>query len=265
MNCLEFRRHLGSEPDCKLAAFLAHRESCQHCAAASTRADAIELGLRKAINVPVPYNLADRILLAQTTENRLVSRSRRQVRGFGALILAAAASIVVALIALPGQQQSVPELPALIVDHVLHHHEMGSAQIGSQVPNQDVIDAFAARGVALAAVPEGVNYVHLCPAGPYRTVHMVMPESSGAVSVFYVADPPSHERADFNKDGMRGREVPLGDGALVMLANQDRDFDAIEAVWKSALVNGVARASEQVPWINTGGSFSPPYLTYAAP
>lgn len=264
MNCLEFRRHLGSEPASSLVAFVAHRETCLPCAAASLRADALELRLRKAIDVPVPVNLADRILLAQTTENRHVLRSRRRVRGFGALIVAAAASIVVALIALPGSQQSVPELSSLVIEH-LHEHEVGPAETRSQVADQTVMDAFAARGVALTAVPEGVNYVHLCPAGPYKTVHMVMPERSGAVSVVYVADPPSRARIDFDKDGMRGREVPLGNGALVMLAREDRDFDAIETVWKSALVDGVAAASEPVPGAGYASIASIMPLPYAPP
>jgi hypothetical protein len=264
MNCLEFRRHLGSEPASTLDAFVAHRESCPHCAAASARADALEIRLQRAINVPVPVNLADRILLAQTTEKRHGARSRSRVRGFGALILAAAASVVVALIALPQRQQSPTEMSNLVVEH-LHHHEVGRAETGNPVSNAAVIEAFAARGVALSAVPQGINYVHLCPAGPYRTVHMVMPEQSGEVSVFYVADSASRERVDFDKDGMRGREVPLGEGALVMLAREDRDFDAIETVWKSALIDGVASVLQPNPPDNSGGPASIMRLQYAAP
>lgn len=264
MNCLEFRRHLGSEPASSLEAFVAHRDSCPHCAAASARADGLELRLQRAIYVPVPQTLSDRILLAQTTENRQVARSRKRRRGLSVLAVAAAASIVIALIALPGRQPAVPRLGNLVVEH-LHHHEVGRSETGSQVGDQAVIDAFAARGVTLAAVPQGVHYVHLCPAGPYRTVHMVMPEHSGAVSVFYVADPPSRENVNFEKDGMRGREVPLGDGALVMLASEDRDFDAIETVWKSALIDGVAHSSKSMPDTESGSFLSNLYAPYAAP
>lgn len=264
MNCLEFRRHLGSEPGSSLADFVSHRETCPHCAAASARADVWELRLRKAIDVPVPVHLADRILFAQTTENRHVSRSRKRWRGLGALAVAAAASVVLALVALPRPQQTVPELASLVVEH-MHHHEVGPEQTGSPVADTAVKDAFAARGVALAAVPGGVNYVHLCPAGPYRTVHMVMPERSGAVSVFYVADPPSRERAEFDVDGLRGREVPMGDGALVMLASEDRDFDAIETVWKSALVDGVATLSAPAPGTAPGRTDPAAYHAIAAP
>ena len=47
MNCLEFRRRLGSEPECSLALFIAHRDECPSCAAALARAEEFDaLNLR---------------------------------------------------------------------------------------------------------------------------------------------------------------------------------------------------------------------------
>ena len=94
--------------------------------------------------------------------------------------------------------QDMPELAGMVVDH-LQEHVVSAARTANPVPKQDVIDAFAARGVSLASVPDGVNYVHKCPAGPYNTVHMVMPERTGPVSVVYVADKPSTAQVDFNR------------------------------------------------------------------
>ncbi|HQV72205.1 MAG: DUF3379 family protein [Xanthomonadales bacterium] len=240
MNCLEFRRRLGSEPACTLDAFVAHRAECIGCAAAQSRADEFEMRLRRAVGVPLPANLADRILLAQTTTLRLDVRNRR--RGFSALILAAAASIFIAVVALNRPAAEMPVLAAMVNDH-LHEHIVSAEDMRVAVPSQDVIDIFAQRGVTLAEVPAGVNYVHKCPAGPYKTVHMVMPRNGSAVSVVYVVDAPPRPRADFRRDGTFGREVPMGGGALVMLGSSREGFDAIEDAWKSALGSGVAEAS----------------------
>ena len=242
MNCLEFRRRLGSEPACSSEDFVAHRSECAHCAAAHARAEEFESRIRAAFNVAVPANLADRILLAQTTEARHGGRGRR--RGFAALVLAAAASIVVAVVAVNRPRSGVPELAAMVVDH-LQEHVVGADKTGSPVPKQDVMDAFAARGVSLASVPDGINYVHKCPAGPYSTVHMVMPERSGPVSVVYVADKRITDRVDFSREDMRGRQLPLGKGSLVMVAGADTDFDAIERVWKSAMGEAVAMSGSR--------------------
>jgi hypothetical protein len=251
MNCLEFRRLLGSEPASTLSAFVAHRAECPSCAAAQQRADEFELRIRRAASIPVPVNLADRILLAQTTESRHGSRNRR--RGYVAIAFAAAASIVVALIAVRQPDQEMPALAGMVIEH-LHEHPVSSAASATAVASQSVIDAFSARGVALASVPDGINYVHQCPAGPYRSVHMVMPEKDGPVSVVYVVDKASSKRVDFREGGMHGREVPLGAGSLVMVARADADFDAIESAWKLALVEHVATSGSPIDRHGAGGA-----------
>ncbi len=226
MNCLEFRRRLGSEPASTLGCFVAHRAECPGCAAAQTRADEFEERIRRALSVPPPSNLADRILLAQTTELRQDLRKRR--RGFSALILAAAASIVVAIIVLQQPTQPMPALAALVDAH-LHRHVVSALEARTEVPRQNVINAFAQRGVRLVAAPDGVNFVDKCLAGPYKTVHMVMPQDGAAVSVFYVVDAPAQSRIDFRGDGSYGREVTMGKGTLVMLASSNKGFDTSSA------------------------------------
>lgn len=247
MNCLEFRRRLGSEPASKLSAFVAHREECVHCAAAQFRADEFEGRIHRAITVPVPLNLADRILLAQTTETRQSARNQR--RGWIAFSMAAAASIVVAFVAVQRPSQNVPALAGMVFEH-LQKHVVSTVDSDTAIPKQSVIEAFAERGVNLAAVPDGINYVHKCPAGPYETVHMVMPEHGVAVSVVYVVDKSSTQRLDFSHDGMRGREIPLGKGSLVMWATASQDFDAIENSWKSVIGESIALEPGSVPVVS---------------
>lgn len=239
MNCLEFRRRLGSEPASIEPRFNAHRESCLHCSAAQARAFEFEGRLQRAVLVPVPTGLADRILLAQTTTARREQRVRHR---HVAALFAAAACVIVAFTYVHRSEQLAMPLSELVVEHVLHH-ERHAVEQRDPVPKSLVEVAFARRGAALANVPDGISYVHECPVGPYSTVHMVMPESSGPVSVVYVADPAQRERRDFESGGMRGREVPLGSGALIMLAADDRGFDDIERAWKGALGNGVAQSA----------------------
>ncbi|HET9031558.1 MAG TPA: DUF3379 family protein [Dokdonella sp.] len=235
MNCLEFRRRLGSEPASTLAAFVAHREECARCASAQIAADEFEKCIRGSLSIPVPANLADRIILAQTTEFR--QQRRNSKRGMGAIVVAVAASILIAVVALSNRQTEMPALAGMVVEH-LQKHVVSATDARNPIPKQDVMAAFADRGVRLNSVPDGVNYVHECPAGPYKSVHMVMPERGGPVNVVYVVDKPSQRSIDFSHDGMRGREVPIGKGSLVMLASSDGDFDAIEHSWKQAMVQG---------------------------
>lgn len=231
MDCLEFRRWLGSDPHVGDAAAREHLQSCRSCAEAYARAQAFEAHLATAFAVPVPAGLEDRILLAQLTRERSGRRSgRSRLRWIG---LAAAAGLVLAL----GlwQWRAPPSLARLVVEHVTGPHEREALARTAPLPAADVRKAFADRGVELASVPDDVAYVSECPVGPYRTVHMVMPRGGAPVSVVYVVRHRVPGDAVFTRDGLHGREVPLGAGTLVMLARDDAAFDALEDAWREAI------------------------------
>lgn len=242
MNCFEFRRWLGIDPQSGKADFLLHRESCASCANAALRAGQMELRLQRAIRVTPPVGLADRIILAQTTVSRGDSRARhRRTAGF----LAIAASIVVAFVLVQRVGQRSMLLSELVAEHVLQH-ESYAIDRRDPIPAKAVLEAFADRGVSLREVPAGISYVRDCPVGPYASVHMVMPAPNGPVSVVYISDPPARLRKQFEADGLQGREVPAGAGALILLASNDRDFDALERAWSKTLNSGLARSSAPV-------------------
>ena len=77
MNCLEFRRQLAVDPKTRDAVFLQHKQECPRCAEAYARAMLFEASLAEAMAVPVPENLAERILFAQATEQRKQARVNR--------------------------------------------------------------------------------------------------------------------------------------------------------------------------------------------
>lgn len=247
MNCLEFRRRLGSDPASRDPAFVAHREECPSCAAAYARAVEFEAELARAIDVDVPEGLADRILLAQTTAERTAAPQRRRRHGLErfALSFAAAAALAVVVVGIQRETQRETPLGRLVIEHV-RHHERHATEARGELAGNAIRAAFTSRGVDLPNVPPGISYVHECPVGPYRTVHMVMPEGEGAVSVVYVADPDRPRREDVDDAGLHAREVPMGDGALVMVGADARGFGRIEQAWREAF----ATATTERPLAN---------------
>jgi hypothetical protein len=103
------------------------------------------------------------------------------------------------------------------------------------LPSADVARAFSDRGVTLASVPPDVSYVQKCPVGGYKTVHMVMPRDNEAVSVIYVTKYRAGGVTSFERSGLHGREVPIADGTLVMVAADTAPFDGLEHAWRDAL------------------------------
>lgn len=244
MDCLEFRRRLGAEPQSRDPALLAHRRDCPACAAAWERAQAFEHELQAALDVSVPEGLAERVLLAQATgERRLQSRRRHRI-GY-----ALAASLLLAL-GMGGyalHRRDAGSLPALAVAHM--PGEIGSLDLVRPISAQAIAAGFADRGIRLRGpLPAGVTYVHDCPVGPYKTVHLVSRIDDMPVAVLYVPGKQVPQARDFQRGGWSGRIVPLQRGTLVMLTDRQgaRPFDTVAQGWRLAIDGSdAARVADQ--------------------
>lgn len=230
MNCLDYRRALGADPRHEAAEMTTHRRECAACAQAQARALGQELELRRALDVPVPAGLADRILLAQTTSMRVHHRHRR---GISASV-AAAAVLALAAVGAGWWALRAQSLAPLVVDHIAREPEAFAAHPLLDAPT--LREHFAERGVMLATdPPSGVGYAANCPVGAYKSVHMVMSERNGPVTVFYLAGHREQARTEFSEEDLRGRVVPMGEGTLVLVARSGDGFDAIERDWRRSI------------------------------
>lgn len=232
MDCLELRRGLGIDPRGIDAPAREHLERCPRCAGAYAHAQASEARLAGALSVPVPDGLADRLLLAQLTGTRQQARVHRRRYAWVALATAASLALVIGAVDFRGASASLPDLVAA---HVSSPEEHAAWQQRTPLPAMHVLRAFADRGVHLVSVPANIAFVRECPIGRYRSVHMVMPENGAPVSVVYVVDHRIAADGDFRRDGLRGREVTIAHGTLVMLATNAEHFDAIEHSWRDAI------------------------------
>ena len=227
MNCVEFRRQLAIDPQATAADFVRHRAECPRCAEAQARALAFEGDLSRALNVAVPAQLAESILLAQTTTER---RRRTGLRRASIFALAAALVLAVGIV---GMRAEAKPLSEQAVEHL--HKEEQVLALTAPVAAAEVTATFADRGIALKQVPGGISFVAPCPVGKHRSVHLVMPAAGGPVTVIYVADQKVAAAADFERDGLHGRSVPLGNGTLILLAKSPTEFDRVEALWRAAI------------------------------
>jgi hypothetical protein len=233
MDCLELRRQLGTDPRLADPAARAHLDACPGCRDAYGRAQAFDARIAQALAVGVPEGFADRVLLAQLTAER--RRPGRRGFRYGWIALAAAAALIVAVGLVRREGAIGQSLPDLVVAHV-NGEERPALDLRAPVPSSDVSRAFADRGVTLAsAPPPDVSYVQKCPVGSYKTVHMVMPRDDEAVSVLYVTKYRAPGVTNFERQGLHGREVPIADGTLVMVAANTAPFDGLEHAWRDAL------------------------------
>jgi len=228
MNCLEFRRELLIHPHSGDADFLQHLRECARCAEAQQRALGFEASLKAALAVPAPAQLAEAVLLKHATEQQ---RERQRLRRRSGALLALAAGVVLAFGL--GLRSEAQPLPKLSVDHL-----KSEAFVLSQtrpVAEAEVRKSFANLGVHVGTLPVGISFVACCPVGQYSSVHLLMPQANGPVTVLFLTDDGHERRRDFVHEGWLGRSVPLAHGTLVLLAHDAGSFDQIEAQWRAAL------------------------------
>jgi hypothetical protein len=239
MDCLEFRRQLGAEPGRRDAAFLAHRDGCPACAAAWARAQQFDRRLADALAVPPPPRLAERVLLAQATAERMARRKYLQ-RG---LALAASAGGAFVLGRFLGTRNEADDesLRALAVAHL--PGEAFALGLKQPIPVSAIEQGFSNRGLRLAASPPpDVTYVHDCPVGPYRTVHLVMQRDGLPVTVIYVVGHRNRAHDRFERAGWHGTVVPLRAGTLVAMAANPELLDGAVRDWRLS-IDGPAAGS----------------------
>lgn len=242
MNCLEFRRQLATDPGSREARFLAHEGECARCANAAAEARAFENRLSAALAVPVPEGLADRILLRQTTDLRHADAPARGAPLPGWLKIAAA--VVLAVGGAGGAAWfhfAGADLAELSVAH-LPHEPMALSSRASIRP-EEVSAMFASVDAPLVGSPGEINYLHRCRVGKDMTVHMVVQAADGPVTLLYFVDRKAGERRSFERNGVVGRQVPMGAGTLMLMASQDHSFDGLEQTWRGAIAGSTHEAA----------------------
>jgi hypothetical protein len=240
MECLEFRRRLAAEPGSRDPEFLAHRDGCHAgCTESWWRAQRFERQLRNVLQgIDAPGDLGERIVLAQATSLRGRARHRWQIG------LALAASLLVALVVAGYAWNLNPADGGPLAGMALAHvrSEAYALTMTRPIDATQMRPEFAKRGVALRDAPDHAVFAADCRVGPYRAVHLVLRENGSPVTALYVVGHRIADARDFSRDGWQGREVPIGNGTLVLLGNGSAGFAAAERALMEAVLEPAQRA-----------------------
>lgn len=240
MNCAEFRERLLVDPGDPRLKAAAEADVCPDARLQLARASAFERRLLQALEVEVPADLEESVQQALARERALGRRTLRH----GWLALAASITLG-AFLGAWFWRGAEADATAALADACVAHlvHEPYAITRTRDVPPALVERLFMESGVALRAAPVAVQYGQPCKVSGRTTLHMVAQESSGPVTVLYVTDPPELERRDFRQSAVVGRVVPMGSGALVLLAEHNEDFDQLEQGFRTAIEGAAVAAA----------------------
>lgn len=220
MNCLEFRRLKLAQPGGLPEEAREHLRACPGCAEFARKAGEFEVELAAAIAVPVPENLADRVLL-----NHGLKRDYR----------ATLAGVAAAILLLIGGTFSAgyflyapdPVLLTSSISHVLGEPNALAAR--QSVTRADMEAALATSGAKLVAdLGPAVSYLHDCPVPGGMGKHVVLQTAKGKVTVITMPNRSVRRKGTTEAQGLVATVMPAGKGSYAIVGESYASLAAAE-------------------------------------
>lgn len=219
MNCEEFRRVVGAEPNTPDSAVLEHSASCAECARYRAELRAMDGLIHKALTIAVD------VPATRATATRAPSMNWR----LAASVLLGLVVFSLAWLAYPRQT-----LAKDLVEHVMH--EASALEPTSQIVDATTVTQVLARsGVRLERHDLPVSFAMVCPIRGREAPHLVVQTAAGPITVLVLA----HEKEirkprQFEEQGFVGTLMPAPRGVIAVLA-EEGSVDAISQTVLSAL------------------------------
>jgi hypothetical protein len=195
MDELEFRRRIIAQPNEK------HKDLCDFAKDNAERQNFIEemkefdKFLQSEVKLPVPENLAERIILntsleekalkdeQSTGQNVVDARSRFK---FDRIHLALAASFIVAISAffISSEQNTINPAGEHALAHV--YYEINALDKKEPISLQSVNDKLALLGGKIDELPGAVTYAMFCDFEGEKGLHLIFESDFGPMTVFIV-------------------------------------------------------------------------------
>lgn len=205
MNCLDFRRAAGADPQHLDADAVRHAAECPQCATHLRELRALDATILKALQVPVP---------APAASARPVAVALGRPRRWLALAASIGGGVIVgALLWASGPRDA---LARDVLSHVAHEPD---ALRPTQVPSDpaSVRAVLEHDGVRLVGEMGLVTYVQSCEFRGHEVPHLVVQTADGPVTVLLLRDEPVRKPVPFHEGRYVGTIEPLGPGSVAIV------------------------------------------------
>ena len=228
MNCVQFRRAAGADPGHLSPEAVAPRDACPACAEYLRDLLAMDVTIRRALEVPVTDRPAERRpRLAPVAPQRWLALAASVVAGV----------LVGTVLWIGGPRAS---LAREVVNHVTNEPQSLTATHSDPA----VVDrVLRAGGIRLRPGAADVTYANSCPFRGRIVPHLVVRTLQGPVTVLVLRDEALERPIRVSEDGFRGSLVPAGPGSIAVLGDSRSDLSEI-----------TARLTSAVEWVEVPGS-----------
>jgi len=222
MNCLEFRQLKLSDPYSVNPGANAHRDECEACRRFEQEIRTLDKKVNQALAIPLPENLAARILLKQSLQRE--HRGSRRWYWVGL-----AASIVLAVGLLLSQGESAEALQGKIAAH-LDHEQAKVDSMHAAVDNEQIADVLDYMGVSLDTDANPVVFARLCIMDYRLVVHLVIESDDGRFTILLMPQSVKDARREFAAGNWRGVILPQEFGSMAIVAREGTPTETLDRI-----------------------------------
>lgn len=226
MDCLEFRRTAGADPQHLEPAALAHARGCPRCAAHLRELQALDERILAALRVPLSSPGRAAGGLGYPAVNGL---DRRRWMALAASIVAGV--LVGTLLWVANPRHSLAQD---LVAHLAHEPE-ALAPTDLPVDPARAGEVLARGGIRLRPEAVTVTYANSCEFRGRLVPHLVVRTGEGPVTVMVLRDERPARPVDFREQGYAGRIVPAGPGSIAVIGAAGTDLESITAAVLAAV------------------------------
>jgi len=217
VDCLEFRRLAGSDPQHPDAAVLEHAAGCPRCAGYLRQTLELDRHILAALSVPVP-------LVAGRAKSAAASVSGLDRRRWYALAASIVAGVLVgSLLWVGGPRNSLAQ------DVLAHMDHEPEAFVVTTTPADDAVlgRVLERGGIRLRPEVGTVSYANSCRFRGRTVPHLVVQTDGGPVTVMVLRNEPLDAPVRFAEDRFTGTIVPAGPGSIAVIGGSDAELEQI--------------------------------------
>lgn len=229
MQCLEFRRAAGADPQHLEPAARHHAAACPGCAEYLRQVLSLDEHISAALRIPGPGGRAERPALSSVP-----GLDRRRWFALAASIVAGV--LVGTLLWVGGPRNS---LAHDLIEHLAHEPQALAAT--TRPEEGEVLARVLERG-GIRLRPEAglVSYASSCRFRGRTVPHLVVQTDGGPVTVMVLRNERPAAPVSFDEQGYTGRIVPAGPGSIAVIGTAAADLEQV-----------TARVLAAVDWLKT--------------
>lgn len=216
MECLEFRRLAGGDPQHLPDEARLHAASCPRCAEHLQRLRAFDERIRAALSVPLPAAHGPR------TATPVGGLDRRRWMALAASIVG---GVLVGSLLWVGSPRS--SLARDLVEHV--GHEPQSLTSPAPADGATVEKVLERGGIRLRPGLGTVSYASSCWFRGHTVPHLVVQTDRGPVTVMVLRHESTTAPVRFDEQGYSGSIVPAGPGSIAVIGGAGTDLEQVTA------------------------------------